>query len=303
MRNARRIPGQNSRPRTIVPWLGVYFFLGFNAFCQAQSLTALPASNPLNRSNGPIETISSTIKETSQFSDLLNEVKSSNFAPEEVLVVFDIDNTLIEPVGTVGSDQWFYYLYSIYKMQGLNEKQQDEKAVKVWNQVQSKIQVHAVEPETPQVIAKLQKDGYRTLALTARELALADTTASQLQSVQIDLSRSFESGDFRIAKKDLGTEDDALFHRGVLSVSEKNNKGTVLSAFIARLGLKPKKVVYIDDKLKHVRNLAAAMQSLKIRYTGFRYGALDKKVKQFFDLVGEAKDLAMAKLLFFGSEE
>lgn len=271
------------RPKSLALAVGLLFLFGFQAFA---------VGTP------------STVKETTQFSDILNEIKnSSQNTPAETLVVFDVDNTLIEPVGTVGSDQWFYYLYSIYKMQGLNEKQQDEKALKVWNQVQSQIQVRSVEPGTAQVVSSIQKLGYRTLGLTARELSIAGTTASQLQSVKIDLSSGFAGEDFRIARRDLKTEDDALFHKGVLSVSEKNNKGTVLSVFISRLGLKPKKVIYIDDKLKHVRNLAASMSAMNIAYTGFRYGFLDKKVKQFFDLVGEAKDLAMAKLLFFGSSE
>ena len=93
---------------------------------------------------------------------------------DDTLLVFDIDNTLIEPVGNLGSDQWFYYLYKIYKINGFDEKTTQQQALRAWNQAQSLISVRAAEASIPDLIQSQQKKGLKMLALTARSVEIAD---------------------------------------------------------------------------------------------------------------------------------
>ena len=139
------------------------------------------------------------------------------------------------------------------------------------------------------------------MAMTARTLDIAEKTAQQLHSVGIDLSQNTVlKTDLLIEKKALESEDDAKYTKGILFVGESNNKGKVLAHFLRINKLSPKKIVFVDDKVKHVNNVGIALQELKIPYFGFRYGAVDDKVKQFNQVMADVVDKPTAELYLHG---
>lgn len=62
-----------------------------------------------------------------------------SLATPGTLVVFDIDNTLIEPTVTLGSDQWFYWYVAELEAAGRTARRAVDEANDVWNRVQSAI--------------------------------------------------------------------------------------------------------------------------------------------------------------------
>lgn len=219
----------------------------------------------------------------------------------ETLLVFDIDNTLLEPTGQLGSDQWFYYLYDALKLQGVEASEVPAQAMKIWNETQPLISMKAVEAITPDLVKGQQIRAVKMMALTARTLDIAPLTIKQLQSINISFGEPVAlTADFRIPKKELGSADDALFSKGVMLVGESNNKGKVLAYLLKKINLTPKKVVFVDDKFKHVQDMEVIMAGLQIPYVGLRYGAADEKVKVFTEIMAEAKDKKYADLFFYG---
>jgi hypothetical protein len=239
----------------------------------------------------------------------MGEIPSRLIVPD-TLLVFDIDNTLIEPVGQLGSDQWFYYLYQIYKVEGLpgvspekvSEGQIDEKAMQVWNDTQWLIEVRAPEGKaTSDFVSSAQRRGLNVMALTARTLDVAGRTADQLKSVGIDFTAGeLAAKQLRISKQALDSQDDALFTGGVLYVGESNNKGEVLVQFLKEKKLHAQRIVFVDDKVKHVKNMEIALAGLKIPYHGYRYGAVDEKVSRFNEAMSEVADKQKAELYLHG---
>lgn len=221
---------------------------------------------------------------------------------QETLVILDVDNTLITAEGNLGSDQWFYYLFKVYKMAGIDEKRALVKAVDTWNRVQSSIHVRAVEKAFPVWVNQLQADGVRTLALTARGEEISDITSKQLQSIEVRFKgRSLVDHELKISGKSLESKADALFREGILFVGENNDKGKVLVHFLRRVGYSPKKIIFVDDKVKHVNNMEAAVKALGIPCFNYRYGAWDAQVKMFYELTAEATNLDLTRLLFLGA--
>lgn len=220
---------------------------------------------------------------------------------DDTLLVFDIDNTLIEPVGNLGSDQWFYYLYKIYKINGFDEKTTQQQALRAWNQAQSLISVRAAEASIPDLIQSQQKKGLKMLALTARSVEIAEKTSQQLASVNISFAgHSVLGEDLEIDKGTLQSEHGAFFRNGVMYVGEGNDKGQVLAYFLQKLHLNPKRVVYVDDKSHHVQAVDRALSALNIPCFCFRYGALDEKVKAYEQLMSEVTDRDSARLFLLG---
>src|SRR4051812_33940238 len=95
------------------------------------------------------------IVEAKRINEILGYINSGT------LVVFDLDNTVMEPVQMLGSDQWFDSLVKLFDGN-------IERAVDVWQNVQRKTEMKTVEPGTPDLIRGLRSRGLHVLALTAR---------------------------------------------------------------------------------------------------------------------------------------
>lgn len=195
------------------------------------------------------------IREIKKMSEAFREVASSD------LLVLDIDNTILEPKQTLGSDQWFSYLAG---------KTSVDAAIPVWEDVQNLTKVHAVESDTPALIRQAQQRGVVVLALTARPVSLKRETFRQLKSLGVRLANPAE---------DYSDGESVQLYNGVLFVGPHNNKGLVLAKFLEAVGRNPSRLIFVDDKLKHVKNMDAVFS--KIANINFRYGAADERVNSF----------------------
>jgi hypothetical protein len=225
---------------------------------------------------------------------------------EGTLIVFDIDNTLMAPTGYLGSDEWFYLLYKVYRINGADESGIARTAMDVWNKTQWRIDVKAVEKETPLLIKKEQAKGNKVMALTARTFDIADRTIAQLGTIGIDFSSASVSGKESIfPKTDFKSDDDVLVKKGIIFVGESNVKGKVLAYYLQKMNYHPKKVVYIDDREKHVKSVSETLETIGIPCLSFRYGAADEKVKRFNEVFSEVsvrtkEEEELSRLFLYG---
>ncbi len=230
----------------------------------------------------------------------VREIKSmAEIVPEltpETLLVLDIDNTLVEPVGNLGSDQWYYYLVKAIARDNkdLGADAAEAKAGEVWSATLATVKAKPVEALTPALVREQQKRGLKVMALTARGAEDAAATFRQLKEIGVDLTLT------PVRKEGLATELKGLYSRGVFFVGEGPDKGKTLVAFLKKIGLRPAKIVFADDKPHHAKNVDAALAAAGIPSVSFRYGAADAKVRAFNDVMSEAAAAADAELLFHG---
>ncbi len=211
------------------------------------------------------------IQEVRYLADALNDIQASD------VVVLDIDNTILEPGQTLGSDQWYGYLVEKYKASGLTQEQSIDHAIIDWIGVQKLTTVSPIEKQTPNLVLKTQGRAHLVMALTARPVELAAATLKQIKSVGIQFAEKYkyESG------------ESIKLAGGVLFVGPKNNKGTVLQSFLKAQNISPARVIFVDDKEKHVKNMDAVFSQAGIANLNFRYGAADGKVKSFSPEIAE----------------
>jgi hypothetical protein len=190
----------------------------------------------------------------------IQEMKSIGryLAPGRTLIVFDFDNTIIEAAQTLGSDQWFDKVVEGNLARGMDKEQATQRAIAVWTQVQRRTQVRAVESVTPAIIRQLQSQGYPVLGLTARPEAVRDVTTRQLASVGVRL-------------------------RDMLLVGPSTTKGEALRNYLQRSSGRYSRVLFVDDKQKHVDTVNAALNLFgpSLQHFEFRYGAADARVRGF----------------------
>ncbi len=211
------------------------------------------------------------IREINQMSEIKAEIT------QDTLVVFDIDNTLLSPKQRLGTDQWYESLLRDNIKNGMSEDAAIQHAIQLWINVQKKTDVRPIETSTPALVRELQAKGIRVMALTARPTDLAEVSLRQLKSLGIDFKKSSRLKD---GVQIVGAQD-TLTQGGVVFVGPKNNKGMILSQLLKTEKILASKIVFADDKSKHVNNVEKALSDSNVPYIGFRYAAADNEVKNF----------------------
>jgi FMN phosphatase YigB (HAD superfamily) len=212
----------------------------------------------------------SHIIETNQLNDLVHHLEG-----ERVLVIFDLDNTLVEAAHEKGSDQWFSALFGHYVRQGMTEQQAVEKIIPYYFYLHRTLSLQLVEQHIPFFIEELKKQGIMVIALTARSNELVERTFEQLAEVGLDFSGSCFGGAI-----DVEEACSWCSRRGIIFCGN-NNKGRVLMQVLDHLQYKPEKIIFVDDKLKHVQAVQEYAHERGIAFVGIRYNRLDEKVNNF----------------------
>lgn len=205
------------------------------------------------------------ILETARFHEIIQHITPGT------LVLMDIDDTIILPAQMVGCDDWFTRRWKKHEEEGLSKSAALEKALAEWQSIRHVTQMKPVEKETPSLIQELQKKGHQIMGLTTQGLALATRTVQQLQEHQIDLSATAPTKDDYYVNL---SGHSVLFRKGILFTSG-TNKGEAFFKFCDSLGLKPKKIVYIDDKASPIESVEAEARKRGIECIGLRYAYAD----------------------------
>ena len=195
---------------------------------------------------------------------------------KEILVVFDIDNTIGEIKDGFGGDEWFSALLTERIKHGTHIDTAVAEILPLYFQIQATLWLEPVQECTPKLISFLQDIDIATMALTARSFPLMQRTMEQLTNMEIDFTRNSLSN----KNINLTLRDVAHYRDGVI-FSGQNNKGELLVKFFETIGYHPQKVIFIDDKLKYVEQVAAAMEQANIPFVGIRYGHLDNKAANY----------------------
>lgn len=207
------------------------------------------------------------------------ESLSVHFQPEDVLVIFDMDNTLLTMDSALGSVAWYDWQE---KMADTPDCQPGELSNRFAAQglLYFLGSMSAVQSDTAAIVNGLQQARHPVLVLTARgpdyyletlrELArndLAFSPLAQLPPGQNALAYTLERA--------------ARYQQGVLMVSGQN-KGEMLLDLYARLDLPlPAAVVMADDGKDNLEDMQASLQQAGIPHRLLRYGRADAKVAAF----------------------
>lgn len=210
------------------------------------------------------------IIETFHFREILN------YVDQETLVILDIDDTLLLPQQTLGSDVWFRWHMQKMINEGMSQKEALAKAILDWEAVRKITKVKLVEPDTDKVVAEMQAKGIKIIGLTTQGLELSHCTTRQLKQINIDLSKT--------APHDLQfyfTNIRGCLYRDGLLFTGGTHKGHALLSFFKHIDFHPKKFVFINDKESHLVEVEKELEPLGHTFIGLRYSNGDERVKNF----------------------
>ncbi len=191
---------------------------------------------------------------------------------KDTLVVFDIDNTILQSTQTLGSVQWADWNEKELIKKGMGADQANTQSSNEWVRINLKGGQETVEAVTPNIIRNLQARGIKVLALTARPTGIALKTVRDLPRFGLNFAKSWPNAQFK------SPFQGAAYTSGVLFAGQKNSKGAVLLEFLRQNHYRPAAVRFVDDKQKYVLSVEQAMQQAGIPYVGYRYGGADYRV-------------------------
>jgi len=208
---------------------------------------------------------------------------------KDVLVAFDIDMTLTQPNHPAVYYPAIKKYVDVYEtiLGQLTPEQKDLAATLTTQLVPQKL----VEDGTPQIIKALEQKGVKVIALTsslagplpASKDQIIALRKDQLQKMGLDFSKSLQEfvTDLKFIdfKKYAGSYP--MFYHGILSANGEGNvsKGQVLTALLSHIGkvrkpgFRPKVVIMIDDKKKHLEDIGKHLKSYdpSIQFIGIQY--------------------------------
>lgn len=226
-------------------------------------------------------------------------------SPKNVLVVFDIDNTLLATEGDLGSEHWFLWQRQLIE-QGVTASPAVAYTVDDLLTFQGWIykigHMHPVAPQIPAQIRQLRSKGVSAIALTSRNLGIRDASIQEFQNNKIPLSSSAElrvpslSTPFlpydlaHLERSGLTKEDVenfdlekprlTIFDRGIF-LTQGQHKGVMLKTLLARMQRKFTAIVFVDDRTSHIEGMRAAFANRPEKMVSIRFTKQEAAIEAF----------------------
>ena len=235
---------------------------------------------------------------TSEFAEVESTAKEliKKHGATEVLIVVDIDNTLLTMKQEFGGDAWFNWQAGLLKS-APDSPQLVAKDFKGLLRVQGILfalsGMRPPEKTTPAAVARLQRTGASVMAMTSRGPEFRSAT----MRVLAENGYTFKGhaphgypGTWRPSNGNLtAAEQDRFGFIGARPVSYMDgvflcagqHKGALLRMLFHTRKLSYKAILFVDDHAKHTKRVQEAWKGRGVDLVTVRYARMDAQVKRF----------------------
>src|SRR4051812_40245427 len=249
----------------------------------------------------------SELQATKDFADVATTVEDylAKYGAEHVLLVLDIDNTVMSMDSDLGSDHWFEWQNYLLA----NEPTSPHLVAKTFPDLleaqgilYDRGKMHPTQPEEPKLIGDLQKQGVVAILLTSRGPEFRGPTIRELKRCGYDFKasalpvRDVPDGEYlpfdaahpdksNLSAEDLrnyklGTPRPVLYANGVFMTAGQH-KGMMLMTLLKKSPRDIEAIVYVDDNVRHVGAVFSAAVARNIEVSSFQYLHEDTRVQRF----------------------
>jgi hypothetical protein len=210
--------------------------------------------------------------------------KFKGYNLNEILVVHDIDNTLLAHDHPLGSDQWFRWQMGLLGTSDPNRVADDFEGLLQAYFVATNddlATMRLTDKGIPKYLQLLSQNQIASLFLTARGPEQALGTFRELARNNLySPNNPFKTVIKETDPKILDFKRLISFDKGIALINGED-KGKFLKYLIKKEKLNFKLIVLVDDQIKNINNLHLAFKNSGIITLGLRFGAEDNNVKLF----------------------
>ncbi len=236
-------------------------------------------------------TIEPLSRETGEMELFVDDVfrTDAQFSLGDILVVFDIDNTLLAMEQGLGSDQWYEW-----QKERLASEPCDERVVGNRLAVQGAMffasAMRKTQANAPQLVRRIQDEGITVIALTSRGVGFRLQTFRELRRNGYDFRRT-------AIGPDGGWPDDFLPDNGIrparyedgVFLTTGQHKGAMLKALLDRTQTPmPAAILVLDDKQANLDAVIETFSALDVPVRAWRYAGEDRNVADFDENIAHA---------------
>jgi hypothetical protein len=249
----------------------------------------------------------SELTDTDEFAEIGAVVVkyAHHIEPSRILLVLDIDNTLLSMDSPLGSDQWFEWQRYLIKHEPKSEERVAdtfEGLLEAQGLLYNLQHMHPPQENLPGLMRRLQQMGIRTVVLTSRGPDFRVATERELRRNGYDFSKSalptrdVPGGEYlpyepdspekdgltkdELTKFHLGKPQKISYEEGIMMTAGQH-KGAMLLTLLHDTKDDIDAIVYDDDNIRHVANVYAAVLARGREITAFHYTREDANIKKF----------------------
>lgn len=201
---------------------------------------------------------------------------------EQILVVFDIDNTLLtanQDFGSLGWDMWQQQQVIESGKHAVTDSL--EKLFAIENVLFTLGRMSPPEAFIPHQIKALQNIGVRVIALTSRGPAMRSATEREMMRNGYDLNAlPIHAGFPGSYIPEVDKKRSVSFQNSIYMTSGQH-KGLMLRHLMKKTNTDFSSIVFVDDQKKHATQMLETFEGSSKDVLVFRYGNLDEQVNNF----------------------
>ena len=221
------------------------------------------------------------MKESNDLAHVVEDARnlSKNHGTDKVLVVFDIDNTLLAMEQGLGSDQWYDWQKELQKEDPCSDMLVSNRLA-VQGALYFASAMRPTQPDAAEQVQRLQDAGLTVIALTSRGADFRLQTFRELRRNGISFWPSALEPKRGYPESFIpdGGSRPALYEDGVF-LTAGQHKGDMLKALLDKTGTDyPAVVVMVDDKQRNLRAVMETFAGSGVSIHAWRYSGEDAAV-------------------------
>ncbi len=212
--------------------------------------------------------------------------KSDKINKDSTLIIFDIDDTLLESTNFVGSGKWYNWQRgrAVQDKQGKTFNiQKEQQFLCIFRTLGTLFEIGSTkltQPDSAQIVNELKS--YDLMILTSRTTKYRDATERELRRNGITLKDKHLLKTNTLLSFDLDDNNrqaKVTYANGIV-MSSGLNKGMVLRTILKKLNKKYKHIYFVDDSEKNIVNMQKEWQSDSVKINIFHYTKVDKSISK-----------------------
>jgi len=204
------------------------------------------------------------------------------FGVDKVLVVLDLDNTLLAMEQDLGSDQWYYWQKDLQLADRCDPRLVTDRLATQGALLYASA-MRPTQDNASTVIQALQSQGFKTIILTSRGPDFSAMTFRELRRNGLDFRASAigRIGEPALAFTPPNAARKTHYESGVY-LTAGQHKGEMLLALLDRTATPiPRVIVMADDKQENLQHVLDAFTGTSSSVQAFRYSREDAVVAAF----------------------
>lgn len=244
-----------------------------------------------------------TVTEQSSFHQVSAAVtqKSQQYGAEHILIVLDIDNTLLTSEVDLGGDVWYQWQTGKLKIKPTTAQKVPclyQDAIGLLYKLGT---MKPTEAQVPSLIQHWQQSGHGVIALTARAPNVRPATERALARRGIDFSSSAVGHDDKGApvyrqRITLDHQTREMSYMKGIMMTTGLNKGEALKYLLKQTDAQFKAIVFVDDSEKNIMHVQNSFKGVKnIDLTAIHYTHIEQeRIKAFGTVLTQQQANTMA---------